>query len=173
MPIIKKHIQFILMGLATIIVQVFIFSNINLFSWLNPLVYSFFVFVFPNQNRMNLILYAFLLGLLIDTILNTGGINTLGITLIAFIREPLWKRLGIIKEDKNAFPIRKRRRLRFFLSIFLLILIHHFIIFSIENFNLNSFYTPLLKSVISSIITFIIILLFYSIFRIKIIDGEK
>ncbi len=168
MSIIKKHIQFILMGLATIIVQVFIFSNINLFSWLNPLVYSFFVFVFPNKNRMNLIFYAFLLGLLLDEIFNTGGINALGITLIAFIREPLWKQLGIVKEGKNAFPIRKRRHLRFFLSIFLLILIHHFIIFSVENFNLNAFYPSLLKSIISSIITFIIILLFYSIFKIKI-----
>lgn len=165
----RKHIRFILIGAIVLIAQVLIFSNTNLFSWLNPLVYSIFVFSFPTKNRMSLIIYSFILGLCLDAILNTGGINAAALTFIAYIREPLWKGLSLIKEDKNAIATRTKSANTFFFSVLILIFIHHCIIFSIENFN----FAVLLKISLSSIITFSIILLLYSIFRIKTINGEK
>ncbi len=165
----RKHIRFITTGALILIAQIFIFSNTNLFSWLNPLVYSLFVFLFPTKNRMSLILYSFALGLSLDSILNTGGINAAALTVIAYIREPLWKGLSLIKEDKNSIATRTKSANTFFFSILILIFIHHFIIFSIENFN----FAIILKIFLSSIITFSIILLLYSIFRIKIVNGKE
>ncbi|APD06237.1 hypothetical protein UJ101_00699 [Flavobacteriaceae bacterium UJ101] len=169
----RNHIQFIITGVFILLAQVLIFSNTNLFSWLNPLVYSLFVFLFPTKNRMNLIIYSFILGLCLDTIFNTGGINAFALTFIAFIREPLWRSLSLIKEDKNSIATRTRSTNTFFFSVLILIFIHHLIIFSIENFNFATIHYLLFKVLLSSVITFSIILLLYSIFRIKIVNGEE
>ncbi len=169
----RNHIQYIFIGVLILLVQSLIFSNINLFSWLNPLIYSLFVFLFPTRNRMSLIIYSFILGLCLDNVLQTGGINAFALTLIAFIREPFWKSLSLIKEDKNSIAIRTKSTHTFFFSILILIFIHHLIIFSIENFNFAKIHYLILKVLLSSVITFSIILLLYSIFRIKIVNGEE
>ncbi|MFV0531463.1 MAG: hypothetical protein ACK5MD_08485 [Flavobacteriales bacterium] len=169
----RNHIQFIITAILVLLAQVLIFSNTNLFSWLNPLVCSLFVFSFPTRNRMSLIIYSFLLGLCLDSMFNTGGINAFALTFIAYIREPLWRKFSLIREDKNALAIRTKNPNIFFFSVLILIFVHHFIIFSIENFNFAMIHYLMLKILLSSIITFSIILLLYSIFRIKILNGEE
>ncbi len=173
MLLIRNHIKFIIICAITFFAQVFIFGNTNLFTWLNPLVYSIFVLTFPTKNRMNLIIYSFVLGFLLDQMFNTGGINAFAITFIAFIREPFWKSLSLIKEDKYSINTRPKSKAAFYFSVLILILIHHIIIFSIENFNINQFHYLVIDILKSTIITFVIISLLFSILRLKIINEEE
>ena len=168
----KSHLKYILIAILIILVQVLIFNNVKLFDWLNPLVYSFFVFIFPIRNRSTILIYAFLIGLSIDYFTSTQGLNAFALTFLAFVREPIWRWFGFIRDENNIVSKGHVRVIPYFFSIFLMILIHHILIFGIERargFDMDL----ILKTLLSSVVSFVVIVLFYIIFRVKLINGEE
>lgn len=144
-----------------VLMQVLIFNNINLFGYTNPLIYIVFIFYYPLKKEKGTFLFlSFLLGLSIDLFSNTGGINAAATLFIAFIRLPLLSSiLGKTDFDYQLFNIRSISFGKAFSFIMLMTIIHHFIVFSLDYFNLNDYASILSKTIITSLFSILIILI--------------
>ncbi|WP_077195503.1 rod shape-determining protein MreD [Prevotella ihumii] len=70
-----------------ILAQVFVLNHIHLFGVATPLLYIYFVFLFRrNMPQWGSLLWAFIMGLIIDTFSNTPGVSSASLTLIAAVQ---------------------------------------------------------------------------------------
>lgn len=155
--------------LGLLLLQVFIFNNINLFGYLNPMIYITWIFLFPiRKNISPLLILSFLLGLSVDFFSDSGGINAAATVFIAFIRLPLLKTiLGKSDFDYLLFNLRAISFSKAFLFISILTIIHHFIVFSLAYFNFNDIMSILSNTFFTSIFSILIIILGITLFTKK------
>lgn len=147
--------------LALVLLQVMVLNHINLFGYLNPMVYVVWVILFPIRKSKTLFLIlSFLLGLSIDFFSDSGGINAAATLFIAFVRLPILK--IVLKKTDFDYLLFNLRAISFgkaFLFISVLTVIHHFIVFSLEYFSLNSFTTIISNTILTSVFTIILSIL--------------
>ena len=147
--------------IGLVLLQVLILNHINLFGYLNPLVYIAWVFLFPIRKNKSLFLIAsFLLGLSIDFFSDSGGINAAATLFIAFFRLSILK--AVLRKsdfDYLLFNLRSLSIDKIFLYIATLTIMHHFIVFSLEYFSFNSFINVLKSTFFTSIFTIILSIL--------------
>ena len=153
--IIQNTIRYIIF----VLLQVLIFNNINLFGYLNPSIYIIFIFLYPlRKEKGNFLIISFLLGLTIDILLNSGGINAAATLFIAYFRLPILS--YVIRKndfDYQLFNIRAISYGKSISYIFLITLIHNLIIYSLEYFSFNDFFEIIKKTFLSTFFTVIII----------------
>lgn len=151
-----------------VFVQVILFNHINFYGYINPYPYILFIALFPiKNNRMAIIALSFLLGLSVDFFLDTGGIHAAACVLIAYIRPVILKFcFGTIYEHQTIKfeSLDFGSKLTYFA---LLSLIHHFVLFSLEIFNISKIILVLQKTLFSSIFTILMCLLITTIFTRK------
>ncbi len=130
----NKHINIAFQFLFLVLIQILLLNQVQLFGYINPIIYIVFIFLFPlSREKSTLLILSFFLGLIIDFFTNSGGSNAAATVLIAYIRLPLLQ-LIINKKDIDfvLFHIKKLyfyQRLIFILS---LVLIHHSFLFLLE-----------------------------------------
>tara|TARA_R110001583_G_scaffold41751_5_gene132654 strand:- start:3373 stop:3882 length:510 start_codon:yes stop_codon:yes gene_type:complete len=155
--IISNSIRFI----GLVLLQVLVLNHIDLFGYLNPIIYIVWVFLFPIRKNQSLFLIAsFLLGLSIDFFSDSGGINAAATLFIAFVRLPILK--AILRKSDFDYLLFNLRAISFdkiFLYITTLTLIHHFIIFSLEYFSFNAFTIIISTTFFTSVFTIILSIL--------------
>ncbi len=144
-----------------VLIQVLIANHINLYDYLNPMIYIVFIFTYPTKlHRGNFIFLAFLLGLTIDFFSNSGGINAAASLAIAYMRLKILHLIFNKQElDYQTFNIKKEPLLKVAVFVTLLTLIHHFIIFSLEYWNWDMLQTIIRKSFYTSIFTIVLSIL--------------
>jgi len=148
-----------------LLIQVLVLSHINFMGYINPYLYILFIILYPiKNNRLLFILLSFLLGLLIDMFLDSGGIHAAASVTIAFLRPAALKfSFGAVYEHQavkfSAVDIGQRLT---YISI--LTIIHHFILFSLEIFNFSKIILVLKNTLFSSIFTIIMCVLITIIF---------
>lgn len=137
--------------------QILIFNNINLFGYIKPFPYILFILLFPvNGNKYALLTISFLMGLILDMFSNSGGIHAAACLILAYVRPSLFKfSFGVSYEYQTIKIVDKitSERISFLLTS---IIIHHIILFSLEYFRLSLLFSTLLKSLLTSIFTFVI-----------------
>jgi len=151
-----------------IFLQVLILNNINFLGYINPYLYVLFILLYPFAGNQSLFLIlSFLLGLSIDIFEDSGGINAAACLVAAFARPNLLRfSFGISYDHQNI-------RLAFtpfgakFSYVSLIVLIHHFVFFSLEIFSVNHILLILKKTLFSSIFSVILILLSLTLFSRK------
>ncbi|WP_166963201.1 rod shape-determining protein MreD [Yeosuana marina] len=151
-----------------VLVQVLVLNHINFMGYINPYIYILFILLYPaKNNRMSFILLSFLLGLTIDLFLDSGGIHAAACVTIAYLRPMVLKftfgtvyEYQTIKFDTVDFASK-------LLYITILTFIHHFILFSLEIFNISKIILLLQKTLFSSIFTIILSVLVTIIFSKK------
>lgn len=131
-----------------------------MFGFANPYPYVLFILLFPvNGNKNALLISSFFLGLIVDMFSNSNGIHAMACTVLAFIRPNLFRfAFGISYEYqtvKIADKISSERVSFLLLSIF----IHHFILFSFEYFRFTLFFDIISRTLVSTLLSFIICLL--------------
>ena len=155
--------------IALLLLQVFVFNHIHLFGYINPLIYIAWVFLFPIRKNINLFLISsFLLGLSVDFFSDSGGINTAAIVFIAFIRLPVLK--TILRKSDFDYLLFNLRTIAFgkaFLFIFILTIIHHFIVFSLSYFSFDDYMNIISNTFVTSIFSILIIFLGIALFTKK------
>ncbi|MDP5082160.1 MAG: rod shape-determining protein MreD [Winogradskyella sp.] len=154
-------IRFILL----LLVQVIICNHINLFGYINPYIYIIFIFLFPiKDNRLLLLLASFLLGLLIDMFSDSGGVHTAAAVCLAYARPILLKSsFGMLYEHQSIkFSTTEIGNLISYIAFGTVI--HHFILFSFEIFNISNILLVLKKTLFSSIFTIILSVLIIILF---------
>jgi len=151
-----------------LLLQVLICSNINFMGYINPYIYLLFILVYPtSNNRLSFLFSSFLLGLMIDVFLDSGGTHAAASVLVAYTR-PLFLKFSFgaayeyqaIKFSNTDFT----QCVVYFLS---LIAIHHFILFVLVVFNQNEILLILKQTFYSSIFTLLLCLLLNSLFSKK------
>jgi len=153
---------------AAVLAQVLICNHIDFLGYINPLVYIYFILLFPfNVNKSLFLVLAFLLGLSVDLFSDSGGANAAACVIIAYIRPFVLRfAFGIsyehqsIKLENTAFGQRMA-----YISI--LVFTHHFFLFLLEIFNISSILTILKNTLFFSIFTILIVTLSITLFSRK------
>lgn len=154
--------------ITLVLLQVILFNNINFLGYINPYVYIMFIALFPvKNNRIIIIFLSFLLGLTIDLFSDTGGIHAAACVFIAYIRPIILKfSFGVIYEHQaikfNTVEFGEKLT---YLTI--LTLLHHFVFFFLEIFNVSKIILILQRTIFSSIFTILLIVIVTIIFSKK------
>lgn len=157
----KIFLQNILSFFVLVLVQVLILNNIKFLGFINPYLYILFIISLPvNINKVALLLMAFLLGLSIDIFSNTLGVHAFSTVFVAFFRENIIKLL--IPRDDN-FDMTVPSMLSFGRSQFvkyaiIMVVAHHAILLTVEAFSLNNFWFLILRILLNSTFTILLIL---------------
>lgn len=86
----RTLIDFAILFIVLIGVQVLIFNHIVLFNTAVPIVFIYFLLRLPESVNLNLQLtLAFLMGLVVDIFSDTPGVNAAGCTILAMCRRPV------------------------------------------------------------------------------------
>ena len=151
------------MGL--LIAQIFIFNNLNVFGYINPLPYVLFLLVFPfTANRSLFILIAFLTGLTMDMFGNSGGIHAAACLVLAYVRPLVLRATYGVSYEYNSVKLSKGSFYERIVFISILVLVHHLVFFSLEVFNVSSILYILKKTLLTSVGTIIFCILFNILF---------
>lgn len=153
---------------ALVLVQVLIFNHVNFYGYINPYIYILFVAFFPvKNNRVNLILFSFLLGLTIDLFQDSGGIHAASTVFIAYARPTILKfSFGSVYEHHTVkFNTIELGSILTYISA--LTVLHHIILFSLEIFSISKIILVLQKTLFSSIFTILLSIIITIIFSRK------
>lgn len=157
MPVVLQNIfRFILLVLT----QVLVLNNIQFLGFINPYIYILFILSLPVLTpRWFSLILAFALGLTIDMFLNTMGMHTFAAVLIAFLRNGVIKLFTSLEEGNNPTPSFHSFGVGAYIKyVVLLVFIQHFTLFYLEAFTFTHFWFTLLKIILSSVVTILLIL---------------
>lgn len=165
-PIIRNTLQFV----GILLLQALILNNIHLHVFVNPYIYPVFILLLPFRiSAPLLMLLGFAMGLSIDIFTSTAGIHAAATVFIAFVR-PYIIRLLTPKGgyDIDDQPSIKYMGLRWFLIyVLILIVLHHVVLFAIEIFDITLLIHMLLKVILSSLFSFVLIIMYEYLFKVK------
>lgn len=163
-PLVISVIRFMLL----VLVQVFIFNNLNFFGFINPLVYILFIYWYPiKENRTTFLIVSFLLGLCVDVFSDTLAINAAATVTIAYFRPVLMRFVFGVNYEFQSFRLNNSTKAQQITFLALLIIIHHFTYFLLEIFSLANSLLILQKTLVIGLATLILCLLFISLFSTK------
>ena len=162
----NKTVSYIIFGLILILLQQIIFNNINLFGYINPLMYILFIIYYPiKNNRILFIFMSFCLGLTVDIFSDTLGLHSASCLVLAYLRPIILKisfGLAYIHQVIKFQNIGFRNRL---IYLTLSTITHNFVIFSLEIFSLTNFTYLLQKVLLTALFTVFLGLIFSYLFK--------
>ena len=116
--------------IALVLLQVLICNQMNFLGSMNPYIYILFILIYPvKNNRLSFILISFVLGILIDIFMDTGGAHAAASVTIAYMRPVFLKFSFGAAYEYQAIKFNDADLLPRVIYFTLLILIHHFILF--------------------------------------------
>lgn len=130
-----RFFTYFLLFLCTALFQIFLFDNVSVSIYLNPLVYVAFIVLLPLDIAPVVLLGAGLaMGVAMDATMGAAGINTIATLLIAFARPAV---LAVLyrRDDlrEGGVPSPERLGHRVFLDyVIVLVVLHHVVFFSLE-----------------------------------------
>lgn len=131
--------------------------------------YILFLFVFPvYKEKISLLILSFFLGLSIDILSDDGGINAFATVFVAYYRLPILNYIkGSQYTDEEETDIKNLDNFILLFWIALVTFIHHFLIFTLENFSFYGLGRNLLKTILSTIFTTLAIFIILQLFSKK------
>ena len=157
------------------LLQGLIFNNFDFFDIYDPYICLVFLITFPIKvNKITFMIVSFLFGFVLDLYSNSIGINAAACLSIAFLRSYILSFVFGSFYDPHGIKLIKNYVLEStfsqkFLYLSSLILIHHFILFSLETFSIEFISLVIIKTVINSLIS----LIFCTTFIYIMIENEK
>jgi hypothetical protein len=155
--------------IVVILFQVLVMDNVMISGYMIPYIYLLFILLMPFETpRWVQLLSGFALGMGIDIFEHTPGMHTAATVLIAFIRPYLLNLLAPRDGyEPDTFPRIDYYGFFWFLKYsVILVVIHHFMLFYLEVFQLKDFLSTLLRVILSTILsTSTIVLSQYFVFR--------
>jgi len=147
--------KFFILG---VLLQVFIFESWGFLGYINPIFYIIFLLIYQfDKSQIQFILLSFLLGLIIDTLTQNPGSNSVSCLIIAYIRPFLINFSFGVNADISNGMISGTKIENRILFAGLVILIHHFIYFSISYFSFSAYLNILKNTFLTGLLTSILI----------------
>ena len=154
----KYTIEFLFWFVGLVLFQVLLLNHIQIAGVINPFIYLYFIIALPiHTNRISLIFIGFFLGLLIDAFSNTWGIHAMVTTLIAFLRPYIFRIVSTQEELDRVMPRFRTMGVNYVKYIVMIVFVHHLLLFLLEAFSFEYFGIVLLKTLVSSLITIVLI----------------
>lgn len=158
----KTLISTLIWGIFLVLIQIIFLKNLALFGIALCFLYLMIILHLPiHIPAMGLVVLSFVSGLLIDTFYDTGGMHAAGATLLGFIR-PFWLRAirPIGGYDDGALPTMQEMGVAWYISYSLpLVFIFSLVFFTLDQWGTVGFLNILNKSIFSTILTLLLILL--------------
>jgi len=154
----KNIIRFIVL----LLLQVLVFSNINVNGYIYPAFYVYFILLLPFEIAgWLLLILSFLMGLGVDIFTNSLGINAAASVFTAFLRPGLFRLLKSKKEYEPGITpgIKDLGFSWFFFYALILITLHHSALFLLEAFSFTDILQTGNRIIASSTATLILVLL--------------
>ena len=161
--IFRNIIRFVVL----VLLQVLVFNNIEVFSYITPYIYVLFILLLPFEiSRTWLLIIGFLLGFTVDIFSNTGGIHTAATVLMAYVRPWIQNSISSRQEfDQSVQPgINNQGFVWFFLYSLILISIHHVFLFYLESFQWGYFFQTLFHAILNVFFTLFFVICFQYLF---------
>ncbi len=156
----QKILEYSILFVVIVILQVFLFSRIGISMYVSPLVYIVFVLLLPMEiSGALLLLLALLLGVTVDFFMGTSGINTIATLFVAFCRPAaLYLLVGKDEVKDGGVPnVNRLGRPKFLRYAGLLILLHSTLFFLLETLSWRFFHLTLLRIVLSSAVCLLLV----------------
>lgn len=153
----RNIIRFIII----LLLQVLIFNHIRISGYIYPAFYVYFIMLLPFETAGWLLLVsAFLMGLGVDMFTNSPGLNAAASVFTAFIRPGV---ITLLKSKKEYEPgivpgIQDLGFRWFFFYAFILIYLHHTVLFFLEIFSIDGIVQTMHRILASSTATLILVL---------------
>jgi rod shape-determining protein MreD len=164
----RAWIKYTLMFAVLVLLQVLLLNQIHLGGFLNPYIYILFILVLPiSMPQYQVLILSFLIGITVDWFSNTLGLHAASAVLIGFLRSQVMKLITIREIEQSDYPGLKQTGINWFLTYAsVLVVIHHMFLFYLEVFTFDNFFRTLLRALLSSVFTIVIIVLSqYLVFR--------
>lgn len=143
-----------------VLLQVLILNNIHIAGYATPFFYVYFLLKFATgTSRVELMLWGFTLGFIIDVFSNTPGMNAAATTLMAFSRPSILRLFTPRDLLDSIVPSYKTLGFYSFLKYALVaVFVQHLALISLEFFSFTSLPLLLLRVGASTLLTFICIM---------------
>jgi len=142
--------------------QLFIFNNLQISGFINPYVYILVILTLPfGMSTTSMMLISLASGMIVDVFCNTIGMHAFACVLIGYLRQYVLKFIAFRDEYKiGMFPSVASYGIVWY-SKYLLIMvsIHHFALFFIEQFDTLFFWPTLLRVLLSIVASSVFILI--------------
>ncbi|WP_430411676.1 rod shape-determining protein MreD [Kordia sp.] len=136
--------------------------------YINPMVYIYFILLFPfNSNKSLFLVVAFLLGLSVDMFSDSGGAHAAACVIIAYIRPFVLRFAFGISYEHQSIKLENTAFGQRMVYIIILTLVHHFFVFLLEIFNISNILLVLRNTLFFGIFTILIITLSITFFSRK------
>lgn len=159
---INSILRYILVFITLMLFQILVLNNIQFSGYVNPYIYIMMILLLPvDISPLILLLTAFLTGLTVDFFIGSIGMHA-GATVFAGFVRPYVLRMMAPRDgyEPGARPSMAVYGFRwFFLYSFVIVSIHHLVLFYLEVFRFEDFFRTLFRVMISTLFTLAIVLL--------------
>lgn len=157
----REAIQYTLMILLYLFLQIFFLRNVVLFNYAFCFIYIAGVLMLPAEtDRMYLLLIGFAMGFTVDAFSNTFGMHAFATVLIAYVRPFLIRyQMEAKGAERMDLGIRSQGLGGFLAYIMPLILVHHSVLFLMEMNNFGMILYTLIRIGASVLLTTILLVL--------------
>jgi hypothetical protein len=153
-----------------ILIQVLVMNRINFYGFLNPYIYILFILLLPFETPgWLLLILSFGTGLTVDIFSGTLGLHAASTVFLGFMRPAIIKFVGEKPEyDITTQPKLEQMGLKWFMAYAIVMTFsHHLFLNFVDVFSFTEFWQTLLRVIISTLATFLFIMLFEYIFATK------
>lgn len=159
---IERIIKIVFRFVLLVSIQALVLNNIRLGGFVNPYMYVLFILLMPIETPSWLLMtISFFLGLSIDLFTNTYGMHAAACVFMAFCRPWLLK----VMAPRESYEPEKPPSMQymgfswFVIYAGILVLMHHLVLFYLEVFRMSEFFSTLMRVLLSTILTMVLILL--------------
>ena len=160
-------LQNIVRFIVLMLLQVLVLNNVYLGQFINPFLYVLFILMLPtNLQPLWMLIIAFCTGLGVDVAANMLGFHAASATLVAFCRilfanKILTRGEDVVIDTPCIYTVATQT---FLLYLFIMLLIYNTFYFLIEAFSFQGWWRLLLASLISTLITWLLALIYQVLF---------
>ena len=153
--------------IGLLLFQVLILNQIELHGFISPYIYPLFILLLPFETpRWLQMVLAFIAGLLVDMFANTPGLHASATVFMAYLRQPIIQ----LNKPPGDYQAGDRPNIKsmgfkwFIFYITVAIVLHHIFYFFIEIYSLQYFFYTLIKIILSTATSILLIILYQYLF---------
>lgn len=158
---IKVYLKYFAIFAVLTLLQTLVLNKIQISGYINPYLYIFFILILPiDIPGWALLLLGMASGFAVDIFTNTIGMHTSAALFLAFVRPYVLTAISPREGfDATTVPSAGQYGALWFLKYTIIaVLIHHFALFMIEVWSFQHFFGTLMRWIVSSFFTILLIM---------------
>lgn len=160
-----KELKNILVVIAAYALQFAFLQDLPLTVYGNPYIYMWGILVLPfNTSKTKYLLYAFVLGSIMDSLESSGGAHTIATLVLVWFKPSIENLLYGFKDGKSDEGLIQLPLANFLSQSLILILVHHAVLFTLENYGFSHLSHLALRIVISTLLTTLLLVIGHLLF---------